>query len=244
MMRTFRTATHRTFRLGTLGLATAALLAATACESGDDTAGDAPPAKPTATSSASTRPGGSSGTGGGGGDADTTGGDGGSATGGATGNTGGTSGGAGDTAEDTCTDANTDVAAEFALPAHKDDAKLLLTVTNTGRKPCNLFGYPAVRFGEAQSVPPVIESSKPRAAVVLAPGSQGYAGVLTNRSKPDATIEKTLTVAFQGESVGSDTGEGTAVTLPAADGVVVDGSIHVTYWQGDSESAVSPLFSH
>ncbi|MGJ3560305.1 DUF4232 domain-containing protein [Streptomyces sp. INA 01156] len=55
---------------------------------------------------------------------------------------------------------------------------LLLTVTNTGSKNCDLIGYPAVRFGEAQSVPPAFEDSKPQAVVTLAPGESGYAGVL------------------------------------------------------------------
>ncbi|GAB2581288.1 DUF4232 domain-containing protein [Streptomyces capparidis] len=248
-MRSFRKTT-RHWKLGTLSMVAAALLATTACESGDDTAGDAASPKPTASSPASAQPGGSGNTGGTGGEAGTTGGD----SGGTGGETDGTSGG-GDTdgsatgggedaAEgDACTDANTDVTAEFALPAHKDDSKLLLTVTNTGDKACRLFGHPAVKFGEAQSVPPAFEDSKPQSVVVLDPGGEGYAGVLANRSKPDATTETTLTVAFQGENIGDDTGEATAVELPSAEGVVVDDSIRVTYWQSDSESAVSPLFS-
>jgi hypothetical protein len=250
-MRSFRKTTPRHWKLGTLSVVAAALLATTACESGDDTAGDAASSKPTASSPASAQPGGSGNTGGTGGEAGTTGGDSGGGTGGETDGTsgggdtdGGATGGGEDAADGgACTDANTDVTAEFALPAHKDDSKLLLTVTNTGDKACRLFGHPAVKFGEAQSVPPAFEDSKPQSVVVLDPGGEGYAGVLANRSKPDATTETTLTVAFQGEHIGDDTGEATAVELPSAEGVVVDDSIRVTYWQSDSESAVSPLFS-
>ncbi|MGW3861615.1 DUF4232 domain-containing protein, partial [Streptomyces sp. NPDC005047] len=54
---------------------------------------------------------------------------------------------------------------------------LLLTATNTGSKTCALPEYPAARFGEAQSVPPVAESSKPQSLTTLAPGESGYAGV-------------------------------------------------------------------
>lgn len=219
-MHTYRKTTRRTWRLGALGMTVAASLATTACQSGDGKAGDdASPSKPTASA---TRTGGSGNTGG---------------------ETGGTSGGdGGGTEEGTCTGTNTHVTLEFALPAHKDDAKLLLTVTNTSDKPCNLYGYPAVRFGQAQSVPPPYEDSKPQAVVVLDPGKEGYAGVLANQGKEDATTEKTLTVAFQGKNIGSDTGEATSVKLPTTEGIVVDDTIHVTYWQDMSENAVSPLF--
>lgn len=159
--------------------------------------------------------------------------------------TGGTSGGgAGGTEEGTCTGADTRVSLEFALPAHKDDSKLLLTATNTGDKPCNLYGYPAVRFGRAQSVSPVFTKSRPQSVVVLAPGKAAYAGLLASNSLPDATTEKTLTVAFQGRSVDSNTGRGVSVPLPTSEGVVVDGMVRVTYWLDESEPAVSPLFVH
>lgn len=213
-MHTFRRTTHRTWKFGVLGVTAAALLATAACGPTDSKAGDAPSSKLSASSSVSTQPGGS--------------------------------GNAGDPGSDegTCTDANTDVTAEFALPPQTDDSKLLLTVTNTGDEPCSLYGYPAVKFGEAQSVPPVINSSKPQAVVVLDPGKEGYAGVLANQSNKEvATNEKILTVGLQSKSGGIDTGEGTAVKLPTQ-GVYVDDKIHVTYWQSTSERAVSPLFLH
>ncbi|MFT9474533.1 DUF4232 domain-containing protein [Streptomyces sp. Mo3] len=50
---------------------------------------------------------------------------------------------------------------------------LLLTVAKTGSATCRLSGCSAARFGEAQSVPPVIEGSKPQAVVTLAPGGWG-----------------------------------------------------------------------
>ncbi|MFJ5809119.1 DUF4232 domain-containing protein [Streptomyces sp. NPDC093093] len=35
---------------------------------------------------------------------------------------------------------------EWAVPPAKDDSKLLLTVTNTGTKPCKLHSHPVLRL--------------------------------------------------------------------------------------------------
>lgn len=51
---------------------------------------------------------------------------------------------------------------------------MLLTVTNTGSTACNAYYYPFLRFGEAQSTPPVIEESKPQAVVTVLPGESAY----------------------------------------------------------------------
>ncbi|MDX3752082.1 DUF4232 domain-containing protein [Streptomyces sp. AK08-02] len=113
---------------------------------------------------------------------------------------------------------------------------VLLTVTNTGSKLCDLVGYPAVRFGEAQSVPPVIEDSQPQAVVTLAPGESGYAAVVTSAadgSDTDGYTAKGLAVFFNSES--------TSAARPAlpAKGVYIDSSITVTYWQSDMADALT-----
>ncbi|MGV9404989.1 DUF4232 domain-containing protein [Streptomyces sp. NPDC003667] len=112
---------------------------------------------------------------------------------------------------------------------------LLLTVTNTGSKNCDLLYYPAVRFGEAQSVPPVFEDSKPQAVVTLAPGESGYAGVLLSAGDGSGShgyTAKSLEVYF-------DTGATAAAhpSLPAK-GVYVDDSVQVTYWQSTMADAL------
>jgi len=118
---------------------------------------------------------------------------------------------------------------------------LLLTVTNTGSKTCDLYGYPAVRFGEAQAVPPVIEESKPQAVVSLAPGQSGYAGVALSGgddgSGANGRTEKTLQVFFQGRNT-NDGGPGATAALPAK-GVYVDDSLKVTYWQQEQATALT-----
>lgn len=104
---------------------------------------------------------------------------------------------------------------------------VLLTVTNTGSKSCDLIGYPAVRFGDAQSVPPAIEDSKPQAVVTLAPGASGYASVLLSSadgSGSNGYTAKTLEVYF-------NNGQTAARPALPPKGVHVDDTIRVSYWQ-------------
>ncbi|MET7692959.1 DUF4232 domain-containing protein [Streptomyces sp. NPDC005483] len=128
-----------------------------------------------------------------------------------------------------------------AAPLTRPVNHMLLTVTNTGSKSCYLYGYPAVRFGEAQAVPPVIEASQPQAVVTLAPGESGYASVnlsATDGSGANGYTAKSLTVYFQGRSGSGSVGTGAHPPLPAK-GVYVDDSLKVTYWQQSMDDAVN-----
>jgi hypothetical protein len=111
---------------------------------------------------------------------------------------------------------------------------MLLTATNHGAKSCVLPAYPMARFGEAQSVPPVMDASRPQSTVVLSPGGSGYAGVLLSAadgSGSNGYTAKTLTVPFDDDSVGS-------AALPSG-GVHVDDSLKVTYWQSGMDDALA-----
>ncbi|MEU2421417.1 DUF4232 domain-containing protein [Streptomyces sp. NPDC007851] len=137
----------------------------------------------------------------------------------------------------TCTGADTKVTAQ---PVTRPLNHLLLTVTNTGTKACDLYGYPALQFTGAQAVPPVIEESQPQAVVTLAPGKSGYAGVTL--SSADGSGEggytaKTLRIYFQNRDL-EFPGTGTKVALPAK-GVYIDSTLRVTYWQSDAASALT-----
>ncbi|NDZ71484.1 DUF4232 domain-containing protein [Streptomyces sp. SID10362] len=110
---------------------------------------------------------------------------------------------------------------------------LLLTATNTGSTTCALPPYPAARFGEAQAVPPVAESSKPQSLTTLAPGESGYAGV--RLSSGDGSGENgyettALTIPFEDGSIAR-------VKLPSG-GVYVDTALTVTYWQTSASNAL------
>ncbi|MFG2624993.1 DUF4232 domain-containing protein [Streptomyces sp. NPDC048473] len=137
----------------------------------------------------------------------------------------------------TCEGSNTKT---VAAPLNRPINHMLLTVTNTGSKTCYLYSYPAVRFGEAQSVPPVIEDSQPQAVVTLRPGESGYASV--NLSAADGSgshgrTEKSLVVYFHGRSGNESVGAGAHPSLPAK-GLYIDDSLKVTYWQQSMDDAV------
>ncbi|QKW06598.1 DUF4232 domain-containing protein [Streptomyces sp. NA04227] len=139
----------------------------------------------------------------------------------------------------TCQGSNTKT---VAAPVNRPVNHMLLTVTNTGSVPCFLYYYPAVRFGEAQSVPPVIEDSQPQAVVTLAPGESGYASV--NLSAADGTgtdgrTEKSLEVHFQGRDQDHEEDLSPARPPLPAEGVYIDDSLKVTYWQQEMEDALS-----
>jgi hypothetical protein len=111
---------------------------------------------------------------------------------------------------------------------------LLLTVTNTGTRNCDLTGYPIARFAEAQAVPPVAEETHPQAVVTLAPGESGYAGVLLSAadgSGGNGYTAKTLEIGF-------DKGRSATPALPAK-GVYIDDKLTVTYWQQGLDDALA-----
>ncbi|WP_031483000.1 DUF4232 domain-containing protein [Streptomyces bicolor] len=247
------TRTHRTRMLVAAAL-TAATLTLTACNSGEGvkdegasagsaaTASTTPSPKANAGTSTGTSQTGSAGltsdgsTGGAAGSSGTTGASGSTGSTGASDSTGSSGSTGSNDSEPTvtpCTPASTrTTATEVSRPLNH----LLLTVTNTGSKNCNLTGYPAVRFGEAQSVPPAIEDSKPQAVVTLAPGESGYASVLLSAADGSGSggyTAKSLAVYF--DTAASDAAR---PSLPAK-GVYVDDSIRVSYWQSTMADALT-----
>ncbi|MGW1556358.1 DUF4232 domain-containing protein [Streptomyces sp. NPDC002144] len=137
----------------------------------------------------------------------------------------------------TCEGSNTrTVAAPLTRPVNH----MLLTVTNTGSRTCYLYGYPALQFTDAQSVPPVIEASKPQAVVTLQPGESGYASVslsATDGSGTDGRTVKSLAVHFFGRSLSGSVGAPAHPALPAK-GVCIDDSLAVSYWQQSMDDAL------
>ncbi|MER6960701.1 DUF4232 domain-containing protein [Streptomyces sp. NPDC000618] len=138
----------------------------------------------------------------------------------------------------TCNGSNTKVTAQtLTRPLNH----MLLTVTNTGSKMCDLYYYPALKFDGAQSVPPVDEDTQPQAVTTLAPGESGYAGVrlsAADGSGEGGTTSKNLTIYFQGRNPGSDGGASAKPSLPAG-GVYYDSSLTVTYWQQSMQDVLS-----
>ena len=137
-----------------------------------------------------------------------------------------------------CNGSNTTVTAQ---PVSRPLNHMLLTVKNTGSKPCNLTYYPVLRFDEMQWAPRPIEASHPQAVVTLNPGESGYAGVLLSAadgSGDGGTTGKKLTVMFQAGTPNSDGGASATPTLPAK-GVYYDSTLAPTYWQTTADDALS-----
>ncbi|MGA4840347.1 DUF4232 domain-containing protein [Streptomyces sp. G45] len=122
-----------------------------------------------------------------------------------------------------CTADNTSVT---ATPVQRPLNHMLITVTNTGSALCDLAGHPVLKFEGAQSVPPVVEDSKPQAVTTLKPGAKGYAAAILSAgdgSGGEGRTARSLQVGFQGSDRMAD------AALPAK-GVHIDDSLRVTYW--------------
>ncbi|WP_329336286.1 DUF4232 domain-containing protein [Streptomyces sp. NBC_00663] len=137
-----------------------------------------------------------------------------------------------------CNGSNTTTTAQ---PVSRPLNHMLLTVQNTGSKPCNLTYYPVLRFDEMQWAPRPVEASHPQAVVTLNPGESGYAGVLLSAadgSGDGGTTGKKLAVMFQAGTPNSDGGASATPALPAK-GVYYDSTLTPTYWQTTADDALS-----
>lgn len=137
-----------------------------------------------------------------------------------------------------CNGSNTRTTAE---PVPRPLNHMLLTVTNTGSKPCALMYYPVLRFDEMQWVPQALDETKPQAVPTLEPGASGYAGVRLSAADGSGTggdTARALTIAFQGKTPNSSGGPSATPPLPAK-GVHYDSALSVTYWQTDMETALN-----
>ncbi|MGC2999448.1 DUF4232 domain-containing protein [Streptomyces sp. G35A] len=142
------------------------------------------------------------------------------------------------TARVVCNGSHTTVTAR---PVPRPLNHMLITVKNTGSKPCDLTYYPVLRFDEMQWVPQAVEGSKPQAVVGIDPGESAYAGVLlasADGSGDGGTTARKLTVGFQGMTPNSSGGPAATPSLPAK-GVYYDSTLAVTYWQQSMDDALA-----
>ncbi|MGH1554767.1 DUF4232 domain-containing protein [Streptomyces sp. L7] len=128
-----------------------------------------------------------------------------------------------------------------AQPVSRPINHMLLTVTNTGSKTCDLYYYPAVNFDDAQSVPPVIKDSQPQAVTTLASASRATPAQALPAA-PDGTgtngrTAKSLSVYFFDRNENSISPAATPA-LPTK-GVYVDDSLRVTYWLSSAQDALT-----
>ena len=137
----------------------------------------------------------------------------------------------------TCTGGNTKtVVSKVNRPINH----LLLTVTNTGDRPCYAYYAPKLRFDDAQAVFPILESSRPQAVVTLDPGQSAYAAIgLTGEPGAGPAPRKAahLQVNFSGRNAAGSTGAPAELTLPAK--TYWDDNGYVTYWQTEMADALT-----
>ncbi|WP_328894727.1 DUF4232 domain-containing protein [Streptomyces sp. NBC_00236] len=117
---------------------------------------------------------------------------------------------------------------------------LLLTLTNTGDRPCYAYYAPALRFDDAQAAFPVLDDSMPQAVVTLDPGKSAYAGIgLTGEpgAGPSPREATRLQVHFSGRSGEGSTGTPVTLTLPSD--TYWDDNGFVTYWQTEMADALT-----
>ncbi|WP_052411853.1 DUF4232 domain-containing protein [Streptomyces sp. NRRL S-118] len=246
-----RTKTTRATALAAIALAAA--LATTACESGnaaaERSASGTPQAGGSAASSASSAPdaSGSGGPAGTGGDRAT-----GTATprpgskgnGSAAGDRGAGSGGTADGADGargpvvTCTGANN--AVDVKRPARPIN-HLLLTTTNRGSVPCDLYGAPLLRFDEDQAATAVDDGTRGHSVIRLAPGESAYASVVmvgerTGSEVNGRTVAR-LGVLFAPRDGSGSTGPSVSLTLPP--GTYKTDDVTVTHWLSDLDEALA-----
>ncbi|MFE6836379.1 DUF4232 domain-containing protein [Streptomyces sp. NPDC057705] len=136
-----------------------------------------------------------------------------------------------------CNGSNTEVTVQ---PVTRPLNHMLISVKNTGSKPCDLTYYPVLRFDEMQWAPSALQETHPQAVVSLAPGQSGHAAAIleaADGSGEGGMTAQRLTIAFQGRTPNSSGGAAATPTLPAK-GVYYDSSLTVTYWQQNIEDAL------
>ncbi|WP_327710467.1 DUF4232 domain-containing protein [Streptomyces sp. NBC_00464] len=117
---------------------------------------------------------------------------------------------------------------------------LLLTLTNTGDRPCYAYYAPKLRFDDAQAVFPILDASQPQAVVTLDPGRSAYAAIgLTGEPGAGPAPRKAthLQVNFSGRNLEGSSGTPVNLTLPSD--TFWDDNGFVTYWQTEMADALT-----
>ncbi|MFC0601114.1 DUF4232 domain-containing protein [Streptomyces palmae] len=234
----------KTYALG--AAAVAAILTATACDpsGSDDTKSSDKASASSPAQSGGTAPskpaGGSDGTdGGSGGSGANSGSDTGSDTGSGSGtddgskaNGGGDSGGsAGSSAIAACETKDLSFGTESKDEPSEDVRHILITVTNTGSKKCNLYSYPDIHFnGARQAISMIKDSDGGEKFLTLEPGKDGYAALLLSGGGMDTMDVKNIPVRLQGAQPGSGMSPTVNVDLPGEEALPMDDGARVTAW--------------
>ncbi|MBT2451423.1 DUF4232 domain-containing protein [Streptomyces sp. ISL-43] len=153
-------------------------------------------------------------------------------------------GGSGDSATAACAESDLSVSATNEDKQGEPVEHLLLTVTNTGDKTCNVYRYPSVLLGaDAQAMVAVIEDSDPKKLATLAPGKQAHAALLVRGGHMDEYQANIITFRLQGPELGGNGSKPIKVDLPGLDKLWADDGARVTYWTTASGHALDFIMS-
>ncbi|MGW7288083.1 DUF4232 domain-containing protein [Streptomyces sp. NPDC054847] len=161
---------------------------------------------------------------------------------GGTGGSGGSAAGSGGGTEDAgpvTTACGADVKVTYST-VRRPINHALLTMTNTGSKPCNAYHAPLLRFDDAQAATAVNQDSRPQAVVTIAPGESAYASIMlaaADGSGSDGRTAARLAVHFAPRSGSGSTDAAPAVISLPAD-TYTDTTTTVSYWQGSMDDAL------
>jgi len=137
-------------------------------------------------------------------------------------------------------DCSTDQLKLTIQPLHEPINHVMISATNISQVPCHLNKYPLLRTVPTQATPiKAADSTRPAAAILLAPGATAYAGVMTNSADGSGAAGRnvpTLQLSLQPSGGGGGVGRPATVTMPTS-AQYIDSSAIVTYWESDVQSA-------
>ncbi|MFJ8588809.1 DUF4232 domain-containing protein [Streptomyces sp. NPDC093595] len=138
----------------------------------------------------------------------------------------------------TCTGANS--AVDVKRPARPIN-HLLLTTTNRGSVPCDLYGAPILRFDGDQAATAVDDSTRRQSVIRLGPGESAYASVVLAGERIGSEVNgrtvARLAVLFAPRDGSGSTGPSVGLTLPADTYKTDDAT--VTHWMSDRDEALA-----
>ncbi|MFG2774057.1 DUF4232 domain-containing protein [Streptomyces sp. NPDC048350] len=225
----------RTYALGVAAIA--ALLSATACESGGTAKGKSPTASRTPSATRTTTPSPEPST------ADTARPGGGGTTDAAP-SPGGSSGNPDDGRTGTAACNDNDLSITTSFWRQDSGQNVLVTARNLSGKACTLYHYPYVGFGAEIEGPIEMMGSRPRAIATIGPKEKAYAGVFLFRGSERTVAVEALSIGYQDRALNSNRDVAMLDIAPPDEiGFLnVGTNPRVTYWNRDLGAIETFLF--
>ncbi|MFF5448700.1 DUF4232 domain-containing protein [Streptomyces sp. NPDC012888] len=121
---------------------------------------------------------------------------------------------------------------------------LLITATNLTDRPCTLYHYPYIGFGEPMDGPIGPIGARPQAVATIGPKEKAYAGLYLFRGGEPTTAVRNLSVGYQDRAPGSNRDVASLdIGLPDRNGFLnIGAGPRTTYWHEDLRAVEDVLF--